>query len=414
MLLFSAMNPALLNDRLQHIESDLRQNILPFWIKHVVNAPGGTFHGSLTNDLTLEANAERGALLTTRILWTYSAAFREYRDASYLAIAEHAYADLLARFHDKQHGGFYWSIAANGTVLRDRKQIYGQAFAIYALSEYHAASGLREPLDLAVVTFRHIEKHAREAKHGGYLEAFGRDWSPIADMRLSVVDQNDPKSQNTLLHIMEAYTNLLRLWPDAGLRHALTELVETMLTRVVNSVTSHLGLFFANDWTVTSNRISYGHDIEAAWLLTDAAVVLANPALIARIQPLAVKIADVTLAEGTDTDGGIYNQGSPAGITDANKEWWPQAEAVVGFLSAYQISRNERYLSAALHTWNFIETRLIDRKNGEWFRGVTRDGRLLEQELKVSFWKCPYHNGRMGLEAVRRLRAIASKASSPA
>ena len=414
MLLFSAMNPALLNDRLQHIESDLRQNILPFWIKHVVNAPGGTFHGSLTNDLTLEANAERGALLTTRILWTYSAAFREYRDASYLAIAEHAYADLLARFHDKQHGGFYWSIAANGTVLRDRKQIYGQAFAIYALSEYHAASGLREPLDLAVVTFRHIEKHAREAKHGGYLEAFGRDWSPIADMRLSVVDQNDPKSQNTLLHIMEAYTNLLRRWPDAGLRHALTELVETMLTRVVNSVTSHLGLFFANDWTVTSNRISYGHDIEAAWLLTDAAVVLANPALIARIQPLAVKIADVTLAEGTDTDGGIYNQGSPAGITDANKEWWPQAEAVVGFLNAYQISRNERYLSAALHTWNFIETRLIDRKNGEWFRGVTRDGRLLEQELKVSFWKCPYHNGRMGLEAVRRLRAIASKASSPA
>jgi len=414
MLLFSAMNPALLNDRLQHIESDLRQNILPFWIKHVVNAPGGTFHGSLTNDLTLDANAERGALLTTRILWTYSAAYREYRDASYLAIAEHAYADLLARFHDKQHGGFYWSIAANGTVLRDRKQIYGQAFAIYALSEYHAASGLREPLDLAVVTFRHIEKHAREAKHGGYLEAFGRDWSPIADMRLSVVDQNDPKSQNTLLHIMEAYTNLLRLWPDAGLRHALTELVETMLTRVVNSVTSHLGLFFANDWTVTSDKISYGHDIEAAWLLTDAAVVLANPALIARIQPLAVKIADVTLAEGTDTDGGIYNQGSPAGITDANKEWWPQAEAVVGFLNAYQISRNERYLSAALHTWNFIETRLIDRKNGEWFRGVTRDGRLLEQELKVSFWKCPYHNGRMGLEAVRRLRAIASKASSPA
>ena len=408
------MNPALLNEHLQHIESDLRQNILPFWIKHVVNAPGGTFHGSLTNDLTLEANAERGALLTTRILWTYSAAFREYRDASYLAIAEHAYADLLARFHDKQHGGFYWSIAANGTVLRDRKQIYGQAFAIYALSEYHAASGLREPLDLAVVTFRHIEKHAREAKHGGYLEAFGRDWSPIADMRLSVVDQNDPKSQNTLLHIMEAYTNLLRLWPDAGLRHALTELVETMLTRVVNSVTSHLGLFFANDWTVTSDKISYGHDIEAAWLLTDAAVVLANPALIARIQPLAVKIADVTLAEGTDTDGGIYNQGSPAGITDANKEWWPQAEAVVGFLNAYQISRNERYLSAALHTWNFIETRLIDRKNGEWFRGVTRDGRLLEQELKVSFWKCPYHNGRMGLEAVRRLRAIASKASSPA
>ena len=398
--------PALLNNYRQHIEADLRQNILLFWINRVVDQAGQTFHGSLTNDLVLDRNVERGALLTTRILWTYAAAYRQYRDPAYLAMADHAYADLLARFQDKQHGGFFWSIAANGTVLRDRKQIYGQAFAIYALSEYHAATGNREPLDQAIATFRLIEKHAREPQHGGYLEAFGRTWEPIADMRLSFLDQNDPKSQNTLLHVMEAYTNLLRVWPDAGLNRALTELVEVMLNRVVNFATSHLGLFFANDWTVNSDKLSYGHDIEAAWLLTDAAAALGNATLTTRIHALAIKIADVTLAEGTDTDGGIYNLGGPAGIIDFNKEWWPQAEAVIGFLNAHQISRDERYLAAALHTWDFIAKRLIDRKSGEWFRGVTRDGQLLPGELKVSFWKCPYHNGRMGLEAVRRLGAI--------
>ncbi len=402
----SATKSSVLSDYATRMESDLRQNILPFWIEHAVDQAAGSFHGELNHDLVTNRAAERGALLTTRILWTYAAAFREYRDPTYLAMAEHAYADLFARFHDATHGGFYWSIAANGTLLRDRKQVYAQAFAIYALSEFYAATNRREPLDQAIATFRLIEARAREPQFGGYLEAFGRAWEPIADMRLSVADQNDPKSQNTLLHIMEAYTNLLRVWPDAGLRRALTELVELMLTRVVNVATGHLGLFFANDWTLHSDKISYGHDIEAAWLLTEAANVLGEPALTARIQTLAVKIADVTLAEGTDTDGGIYNQGSPAGITDYSKEWWPQAEAVIGFLNAYQFSRDERHLAAALHAWDFIDARIIDRKNGEWFRGVTREGRVIKSFEKVGFWKCPYHNGRMGLEAVRRLRAI--------
>lgn len=403
------MSPNAISGCLARIETDLRQNILPFWIERVVDRAGGTFHGALTNDLVPDLTAERGALLTTRILWTYAAAYRQYRDPAYLAMADHAYADLLARFHDREHGGFYWSIAANGSVLRDRKQVYGQAFALYALSEYHAATGRREPLDHAIATFRLIEAHAREHKHGGYLEAFGRKWEPIADMRLSVVDQNDPKSQNTMLHVMEAYTNLLRVWPDAALKQALTVLVELMLTRVVNPVTGHLGLFFANDWTLHSDKISYGHDIEAAWLLTEAAGVLGDPVLTSRVHALAVKIASVTLAEGTDADGGIYNLGGPGGIIDPVKEWWPQAEAVIGLLNAYEFSREERFLTAALHTWEFIETRLIDREHGEWFRGVTRDGRVLTEQLKVSFWKCPYHNGRMGLEAVRRLHAILNK-----
>jgi mannobiose 2-epimerase len=400
------MSPDVAADYIRRIEGDLRGNILPFWIKRVIDADGDAFFGSLTNDLVVDRAAERGSLLTSRILWTYSAAYAEYRDPAYLEMANCAYNDLIRHFRDAEHGGFWWSVAAGGSVLRDRKQVYGQAFAVYALTEYHVATGRREALDEAIVTYRLIEKHTR-ARRGGYLEAFGRAWEPIEDMRLSAVDLNEPKSQNTHLHIMEAYTRLLLVWPDPGLRAVLADLVGIMLDRIVDPVTGHLGLFFAEDWSLRYDKISYGHDIEGAWLLTWAADALRDPGLAARIRTLALKIADVTLAEGVDTDGGVYNQGGPTGLTDANKEWWPQAEAVVGFLNAFELSGQERYLEAAYRTWNFIEAHLIDRRNGEWFRGVTREGQVLDNELKVSFWKCPYHNGRTGLEAVRRLSKFA-------
>jgi cellobiose epimerase len=402
------MSPTAAADYARRIEDDLRGNILPFWIGRVVDGDRRAFFGSLTNDLAVDRAAERGALLTTRILWTFSAAYARYRDPAYLAMADHASEDLRLHFHDGAHGGYWWSVAADGSVLRDRKQVYGQAFAVYALTEYHAATGRQGPLDQAIATYRLIEAHAK-ARHGGYLEAFGRAWEPIADMRLSGVDLNEPKSQNTHLHIMEAYTRLLVVWPDPGLRQVLRDLVEVMLDRIVDPASGHLGLFFAEDWTPRYDRISYGHDIEAAWLLTWAADILQDSELSARVHPLAVRIAEVTLAEGVDADGGVYNQGGPAGLTDTNKEWWPQAEAVVGFLNAYQLSGQERFLTAALRAWDFIELRLIDRRHGEWFRGVTRDGRVLDNELKVSFWKCPYHNGRTGLEATRRLGEISAR-----
>jgi mannobiose 2-epimerase len=394
------VNPS---DLRQRIEADLRGNILPFWMRHAVNRQAGTFYGALANDLMVDPTAERGALLTSRILWTYAAAFRAYGDAAYREMAAFAYADLMDHHHDGRHGGFFWSLYADGTVKRDRKQVYGQAFAIYALSEYHAATGDRAALAQAIAVFDLLERHTRDRVHGGYLEAFAPDWSPIADMRLSEVDQNDPKSQNTMLHVMEAYTRLLQVWPGAGLRAALRELVELMLTRILDARTGHLGLFFTREWQATSRQISYGHDIEAAWLLSRAAEVLGDGALTARITPVARRIADVTLAEGTDADGAIANLGDPTGVIDDAREWWPQAEAVVGFLNAWQLSGEARYLAAAGRTWDFIATRLIDREHGEWFRGVTRAGQVKPGLEKVGFWKCPYHNGRMGLEAVARL-----------
>jgi mannobiose 2-epimerase len=396
-------------DLLQRVEADLRGNILPFWIAQAVNRPAGTFHGALTNALVVDPAAERGALLSSRILWTYARAFRQYGDAGYRQMADLAYADLMARYHDAPHDGFFWSIDAAGGVLRDRKQVYGQAFAIYALSEHHAATGASDPLARAIAVFRLLEQHARDRVDGGYFEAFSRDWTPIADMRLSDADQNDPKSQNTMLHVMEAYTRLLTVWPDRVLKSALRELVEVMLTRILDLRTMHLGLFFTRDWQPTSRKISYGHDIEAAWLLTRAAAVLDDPILTRRVRYVALKIADVTLAEGTDTDGAIFNMGDPTGIIDDTREWWPQAEAVVGFIDAWQLSGDPRYLAAAAKTWDFIERNLIDRQHGEWFRGVTKAGAVIQSFEKVGFWKCPYHNGRMGLELAARLRAVGGR-----
>lgn len=402
------MDPILARSYAVRIENELTENILPFWMRHGVDQRSGVFVGSLSSDLIVVPTAVRGALLSTRILWTYSSAFRKYQKPAYLDMADRAYADLENNFRDHEHGGYIWSISAKGEPLKTRKQIYGQAFAIYALTEYHRATGLAKPLTQAIELFRLVEKNAKDPKCGGYYEAFSREWNPIEDMRLSLVDQNEPKSQNTHLHIMEAYTNLMRAWPDPELKRSQTTLVEIMLERIVDPATFHLNLFFAADWTPRSEAVSYGHDIEASWLLMEAAEVLQEPKLLARLKSVILKIADVTLAEGVDGDGAIVNEGRGNRVTDLGREWWPQAEAVVGFLNAYQYGKDERHLRAALRCWDFVESRLVDREHGEWFRGVTGEGVVLREHLKVSFWKCPYHNGRACIEAADRLRSIAS------
>jgi len=402
------MDPTSLRNYAQRIETELTEDILPFWLKQVVDQERGAFYGSLTNDLTVDHSVPRGSLLSARILWTFSAARLQHPNPAFLEMAHRAYIDLEENFRDREHGGYYWSISANGAPLKTRKQVYGQAFAIYALTEYHRASGLQKPLDQAIELYQLLESHALEPTCGGYLEAFSKEWTPIDDVRLSEIDLNEPKSQNTHLHVMEAYTNLLRAWDDPGLKRSLTGLIDVMLTRILCPKTHHLQLFFANDWAPRSNVVSYGHDIEASWLLIQAASVLGDPAIHQRLKPIALKIANVTLSEGIDTDGAVFNAGDDTGVTDTAKEWWPQAEAVVGFLDAYQLFHDERFLNAALRSWDFIETRLIDRTHGEWFRGVDRAGNVLPGHLKVSFWKCPYHNGRACLEAASRLRAIAA------
>lgn len=400
------MNKALLEDYISRIDSEVRENILPFWIKHAVAADRGGFHGEVSNDLKIRPGEERGGLLTSRILWTYSAAYRRYPRSEYLEMARRAHDDMFTTFWDHEYGGVYWSVTESGEPLQDRKQIYGQAFALYALSEYCRATEEPKVLEQATALFRLIDKHARDPEHGGYFEAYSRDWAIMDDVRLSPIDMNEPKSQNTNLHVMEAFTNLLRVWPDPELRQRQAELVGVMQDRVLDASSLHLGLFFDEAWQLKTDKISYGHDIEAGWLLQEATEVLGDTALVEKVRGIATGIAAVTLKEGVDADGSIYYLGGTKGLVSRDREWWPQAEAVVGFLNAFQNSGDERFLDAALKSWDYIEKHVIDHEKGEWFSLIKPDGRVDADRPKIGFWKCPYHNARACFEASARLRAI--------
>jgi len=395
-----------LRDLARRAEAELRTNILPFWLKHTRDRERGGFYGVIERDLKVRKDAPRGALLTARILWTFSAAHRRYQDPEYRKMAQWAYDDLLNRFWDQENGGVLWTVEASGKPLEQRKQIYAQAFALYGLTEYHRATGDKVALDRAIAVFRLIEEHAYDREQGGYFEAFTRGWAVLPEGTRSVMDTEEPKSQNTMLHIMEAYTNLYRVWPDALLRRRLVELVDRMMTRVLDPNTKHLHLLLAADWSPRSHRISYGHDIEFSWLLTEAADVLGDPALRERVRPLAVEIAQVVRAEGLDADGGLHNEGGPEGLLDASKDWWPQAEATVGFLNAYQLSGDATHLRTAQRSWDFIEQRIVDRESGEWFWGRDPKGRVIAKQPKAGLWKCPYHNGRACLELIERAEKL--------
>lgn len=390
----------------QKAEAELRENILPFWMRYAMDRERGGFHGEISNDLVVNQSASRGALLCSRILWTYSAAYRLYHDPSYLEMARWACHDLLDRFWDTQYGGLFWEIAADGTPFRTRKQIYGQAFGIYGLSEYYRATGDTAALQRAIDLYHLIQKHSYDPQHQGYLEAYTRKWQLEEDLRLSDVDMNAAKSMNTHLHVTEAFTNLMRAWNDKGLRAAQTELLGVMIDRIVDAQTYHTILFSDEQWRRQSDHVSYGHDIEASWLLVEAAEVLGDEALLARAQALAIEMARATLEEGFDPDGGLIYESGPDGFLDTGREWWPQAEAVVGLINAYQLSGEKGYLDAAFRSWDFVEAHLVDREYGEWFRAVTRDGQVSRDEPKVSFWKCPYHNARACMEASARLRGF--------
>ncbi len=399
----------------QSVEAELRGNILPFWLKYTRDRARGGFYGEITNDLTVKKNASRGALLTARILWTFSAAYRRYRDPEYLAMARWAYDDLLAHFWDKENGGLYWRVSADGKPIDDRKISYVQSFGLYGLSEFYRATGEQAVLDHAIELYRTLEQHGHDRANGGYFEEFSRDWKVSrarGGMTGSAMGSRGQKSQNTHIHILEAFTNLARAWPDAGLRKNLRETAELLMQRILDSSNHHLRLFLQEDWTPVSDDFSYGHDIEYSWLITEAAEEIGDPALVAAAKKSAIAIAETTQREGVDQDGGVMGEGDAHGVKHTRagtyKEWWPQAEASIGFLNAYQISGDSKFLQASANSWAFIETHLVDRRHGEWFQGVTREGKVVIP-LKVSFWKCPYHNGRACLELLERLHAIESK-----
>jgi mannobiose 2-epimerase len=404
-------NETLLRTLCREVNECLTQNILSFWLNNMLDTKRGGWYGRMTGKALIEEDAPRGAILYARLLWTFSAAYRVLDDSVYLEAARLTKDYILAHFMDREYGGSFWSVSADGQTLDSKKQFYAQGFMLYGFSEYARATGDDEALQISVRLFDTIECHAWDYDYGGYIEACTRDWQTITDMRLSAKDENYPKSQNTHLHIIEPYTNLLRLLHETNpegeyarkVSAAVKRLVFLFINHILNPKTHHLDLFFDMDWTRCSTTESYGHDIECSWLLHEAALVLRDKAILNKVEPIVREVA-MASEKGLQPDGSMIYEGEPDGSHfDRDRHWWVQAEAVVGFFNLYQHFCDEAALNKAWRLWQYIKGHLIDRERGEWYWSVREDGTINLDDDHAGFWKCPYHNGRMCLELIERI-----------
>ncbi len=388
------------------LERELKDNILPWWMVHTPDHQNGGFVGRVNLQNRPVETAPKGAILNARILWTFSAAFDMFRNGEYLKYASRAYQYILDHFLDPVHGGVFWELDHSGRVLNSKNQIYALAFSVYALAEYFLVSGDRLALERAVGLYELIEKNSLDPERNGYREAFGRDWKSIEDLRLSEKDLNASKTMNTHLHILEAYANLYRAWSCNASASSLENIIRLFIERFVDHRTHHLRLFFDDQWNLQSDLVSFGHDIECSWLLSEAAGLLGTRELVDSANQVSVNLARQGFA-GLDKDHGLFYEYFPSkNRFDTDKHWWPQAEAMVGFLNAYQLTGEAIFASKALETWEFIKKYMIDHREGEWFLKVNREGVPYPSDEKAGFWKCPYHNGRACMEIIRRVNEI--------
>jgi cellobiose epimerase len=377
--------------------------ILNYWIQYTPDNHQGGFYGRLDNDNIPYADAPKGCVLNARILWTFSAAYQLTGDEQYAVMAMRAFDYIQEYFIDRGHGGAYWSVSGTGEPLDTKKQLYAQAFVLYACSEYYRALGAEPALQLAIDIYNLIQEKSFDTVHGGYFEAYARNWQPLNDLRLSDKDANEKKTMNTHLHVLEAYTSLYRIWPNEQLKQHIQWLLANFTDHMVDAHTGHLHLFFDEQWQVKSGTISYGHDIEASWLLLEAAEVIEDEEQIAEMKALAIKMAEAVII-GIDTDGGLwYEYEAARNKLIKEKHWWPQAEALVGFYNAWQVSGRHEFLQLAINNWAFIKQYMRDNEKGEWFWGVLEDHSVMPAQDKVGLWKCPYHNGRACMELIKRL-----------
>jgi mannobiose 2-epimerase len=391
-----------MTDLRQRIEAELRGNILPFWIAHTPDKEHGGFYGALSNDLVVHNHVPRSAVLSARILWTYSTAYRVYQDPRYLAMAQHAYDYLAQKFWDHADGGVYWALDQGGCPVNDRKHVYAQAFAVYGLTEFHRATAEPQSLALAQQLFDLVETHTFDPIYGGNLECRARAWGALDDMRLSAHDLNSRKSMNTLLHLLEAYTNLLRVWPDEEVKAKQRGLIEIFLQHIIDPQTHHFKLFFDDAWHSVNDRISPGHDIEGSWLIVEAAEVQGDEDLLTQARTAAMHMAEAVTTY-LDDDGTVILEATPRGVESHEKHWWAQAEGLVGFTNAAQLSGRDDFAQRADRLWQLIETRFADRVHGDWFKVLDRNGVPLPHYYKAGPWECPYHHARACFEMLQRL-----------
>lgn len=396
-------NQARLNQLKAEVTENLTKNLLPYWSTKMVDNVNGGFYGRINGTDQVFPNEDKGGILNARILWTYSAAYRVTKDTSYLRLATRAKDYILKHFIDREFGGAYRSVKATGEPSDTRKQTYTQSFFIYGLAEYSRATGDKMTLETAKEIYECFEKYALDKESNGYFEVFTREWQRSRDRLIGEKEDKDEKTMNTSLHLMEAYANLYRVWPDKRLEERLKNIVEIFLDKIVDRKTFHLISFMDRNWNPTSTVDSYGHDIEASWLIYEAAGLLNDPVLLKRAKGTCIKIADAA-AEGIMADGSMIDEKNY--VTDelrTNRSWWPQVETVVGYLNAFELTGDVRYLDYSINNWNYTKTHFVDTKNGGWYPSVSPSG-VAGKGDKGGFWTCPYHNGRMCLEVIERVQ----------
>ncbi len=383
----------------EEVTKDLKENILPFWEKNAPDPREG-FYGTILNDGTPQLDAPKGGVLNARILWTFSKAYQLFGNEEYKRMADRAQEYFIKYFIDHKYGGTFWSLHADDTPNITDKQTYGIVYGIYGLAQHYQATKNKKSLHQAITLYKILEKHAYDAVNGGYIESFTQDWQVPVQYGYDGKGIA-PKTMNTHLHVLEAYTLLYQVWPNQQLKKQLKNLINIFLNEIIDRQRWHQRLFLTMDWKNLENIDSYGHDMELSWLLLEAAEVLDEEGIIEEVLSVVLKLVDTQMSEGWAKEGAmLYERNN--GEIKGGLEWWPQAESVIAFYNAWQISNDEKYLDAAIKTWKWIESHLIDKEYGEWFSGLLPDGTPDRSRPKADLWKCPYHNSRMGFELFNR------------
>ena len=376
---------------------ELKNGILRFWL--ALRDPHGGFFGEVNASGEIVPDAPRGVILNARIIWAFAAAYQWLPKPEYRNAAVAAGEWFLDHFVDSENGGVFWSVTSSGEPLDDKKQLYSQGFAIYGLSELYKVTRDPKVLASAAALFQMVEMHFSDAEHGGYIEALARDFSPLADMSLSAHDINADKTMNSHLHLLEAYANLYTVWPDETLRNALEHLLDIVCTRIMGP-DGHLQLYFRRDWSVLPGGVSYGHDIETSWLLLECAFATRDFDLVSKVRPYALAMGKAG-NEGLLPDGSMRYEQLLDGSFDDSRQWWVQAETVVGNLWLWKYHGDAEAAHRALACWSYIRNHLVDLDGGEWHWAILPDGTPDLAQPKAGFWKCPYHNTRMCLEILK-------------
>lgn len=381
------------------------QNVLTFWSTKAIDTESGQYLGEMDHYGNPHPKANKGIIMYSRIMWTFSAACRFYKNQAYKKYADLAKTFIEEHFWDKKNGGVYWETDCDGNAVVTKKQVYAEAFTIYAYSEYALAFNDKQALNTAMDIFNKLETICYDKKNGGYFEAFSQTWEKLDDVRLSVKDLNEPKGMNTNLHVLEAFTTLYEATKDPKVGEALKKEIEIYMNKIVNDK-NHVTIFFSEDWKPKTTEFSYGHDIESTWLIWEAAELLGDKQLMKDIRSQILAMVETFIAEGFDakTSSTLYEIFPEKGTMDNDRHWWVQIEAVEGLANAFDMTGDEKYRTLALKQWTYIRENLIDRVNGEWFWRIDDNGKPVDTEAKMGMWKCPYHNSRGLMHMIKEMQ----------